>query len=165
MAEDPVPDLEESKESSSNELIPIGVKILEVILAVFAIGLIVDPFNSFHRIGNKTLMKLDDVGIIYVPIAGYILINMIIIVGYLMGDRIPKKTAVLFPAVGAFLFVVAGSVIVHNWRKFRGNYVDVSNNATFASKQYMDMLISGAVFVFIDAAVFALDVYITHQYL
>lgn len=72
--------------------------------------------------------------------------------------------ALLFTALGAFLFIVAGSVIVNDWRKLRGSYVQVSNNAIFPSKQYMDMLISAAVFTFVDAAVFVLDVFITYQY-
>lgn len=164
MAEDPVPDLQNSKESTAIDIIPLGVKVLEVILAVFAIGLAVDPLNSFQKIYNRPQVKLDDVAIIYVTIAGYILINAVIIVGYLLGDRIPKKTALLFSAVGAFLFLVAGSVIVHNWRQLRGNYVQVNNNSIYASKQYMEMLIAAAVFTFIDAAVFILDVFVVWQY-
>lgn len=70
----------------------------------------------------------------------------------------------MFTAIGGFLFIVAGSLIVHDWRKFRGSYVQISNNAVFPSKQYMDMMISAAVFTFVDAVVFILDIFVTYQY-
>ncbi|XP_012269024.1 uncharacterized protein LOC105693574 [Athalia rosae] len=165
MADDPVTDHhQESREKTSVEVIPLLIKIVEVVLAIFAIGLVVDPFNSFQKIYNKPQTKLDDIAIVYVTIAGYILINMVIIIGYVMGDRMPKKTALLFSSVGAILFIVAGSVIVHDWRKLRGSYVQISNNAIYPSKQFMEMLISGGVFAFVDAAVFVVDVFITFQY-
>lgn len=64
---------------------------------------------------------------------------------------------VIFSSVGALLHIVAGSVIVYNWRKILGPYYN--NNEFYPSKQYMDMFISGAVFTFANAVVFILEVF------
>lgn len=72
--------------------------------------------------------------------------------------------SVLFSATGAILHVVAGSVIIHNWRKLHGNYAYIYNSNTYPSKQYQDMLIAGSFFTFVDALVFAVDVFFTIKY-
>jgi hypothetical protein len=65
------------------------------IVAIFAIGLAVDPMNSFQRIFNRSRFKLDDAATIYVTIAGYILINTLFVISHMLGDRIPKRTVIL----------------------------------------------------------------------
>lgn len=65
------------------------------IVAVFAIGLAVDPMNSFQRIFNRPRFKLDDAATIYISVAGYILINSLFVISHLLGDRIPKRTVML----------------------------------------------------------------------
>lgn len=65
------------------------------IVAVFAIGLAVDPMNSFQRIFNRSRFKLDDAATIYITIAGYILINTLFVISHLLGDRIPKRTVII----------------------------------------------------------------------
>lgn len=72
--------------------------------------------------------------------------------------------SILFTATGAILHIVAGSVIVYDWRQYHGKYAYVYNNATYASKQYLDMLISGAVFTFVNALVFTGDIIYTIKY-
>jgi hypothetical protein len=64
----------------------------------------------------------------------------------------------MFASVGAFLHVVAGSLIVHNWRKMNDSYYYSHNNEQHPSKQYMDMLISAAVFTYVNAALFLAEV-------
>ena len=59
---------------------------------MFAIGLIVDPLNSFQRLSIRTHFKLDDAAIIYITVAGFLIINALFIICQLMGDRIPKRT-------------------------------------------------------------------------
>ncbi|XP_015439247.1 PREDICTED: uncharacterized protein LOC107194183 [Dufourea novaeangliae] len=142
--------------------LPFLMKILEVILSVFAIGLIVDPLNSFQRILIRSKFKLDDAAIIYISIAGYIIINTLFIICHFLGDRIPKRTLIIFTSVGALLHIVAGSVIVYNWNKIMGPYYN--NNEFYPSKQYMDMFISGAVFTFVNALVFIVDIVLTIRY-
>ncbi|KAK0085604.1 hypothetical protein PV325_004786 [Microctonus aethiopoides] len=135
-----------------------------VILAVFIIGLMVDPLNSYQRIYNRLRTRLADVAIIYISVAGYLLINLLFVIGYTLGDKIPKRTSIMFSAVGSILHVVAASVMIHNWRTVMGSYVDFHNNATNSSKQYNDMLISSSVFTFINAVVFGIDVFVTMKY-
>ncbi|OXU25702.1 uncharacterized protein LOC100679946 [Nasonia vitripennis] len=143
----------------------IVLKVVQVVISIFAVGLIVDPFDSFHQIFNHPPKpKLDDIAVIYVTIAGFIMINAILILGHLLGDRMPKRTSVLFSATGAIMHIVAGSVIIHNWRKLHGNYAYIYNSNTYPSKQYQDMLIAGAFFTFVDALVFAVDVFFTIKY-
>lgn len=62
------------------------------IVAIFAIGLAVDPMNSFQRIFNRPRFKLDDAATIYVTVAGYILINGLFVISHMLGDRVPKRT-------------------------------------------------------------------------
>ncbi|KAL0101775.1 hypothetical protein PUN28_019126 [Cardiocondyla obscurior] len=138
--------------------LPIVVKVLEVILAIFAIGLAVDPMNSFQRIFNKPRLKLDDAATIYVSVAGYILINALFIISHVLGDRVPKRTLLMFATVGAFMHIVSGSLLVHNWRQMNGPQYYVYNNEIHPSKQYMDMLISSAVFTFVCAAAFITEI-------
>ncbi|XP_012145752.1 uncharacterized protein LOC105663129 [Megachile rotundata] len=144
-----------SRENRMIYHLPFMIKAVEVVLAVFAIGLIVDPMNSFQRILIKSHFKLDDAAIIYISIAGYIIINSLFIICHLLGDRIPKRTLILFASMGALLHVVAGAVIVYDWRKPMGPYY---NNELYPSKQYLDMFISGAVFTFVDALVFVIEI-------
>ncbi|XP_003695045.1 uncharacterized protein LOC100867447 [Apis florea] len=144
------------KERKIMNYLPFSLKILEIILAVFSIGLIVDPLNSFQKISIRHF-KLDDAAIIYITIAGYIIINTLFIICQILGDRIPKRTLVIFSSVGALLHIVAGSVIVYNWRKILGPYYN--NNEFYPSKQYVDMFISGAVFTFANVVVFILEIF------
>lgn len=138
--------------------LPIVIKVIELIVATFAIGLSVDPMNSFQRIFNRPRFKLDDAATIYVTVAGYILINALFVLSHMLGDRVPKRTLLMFASVGALMHVVAGSLMVHNWRKMNGPYYYVYNNEVHPSKQYMDMLISAAVFTFVNAAVFVAEI-------
>lgn len=144
--------------------LPVVIKIIEVIVAIFAIGLAVDPMNSFQRIFNRPRFKLDDAATIYVTVAGYILINALFIISHMLGDRVPKRTLLMFASVGAFMHVVAGSLMVHNWRQMNGPYYYVYNNEIHASKQYMDMLISAAVFTFVNAVVFIAEMIAVIRY-
>ncbi|XP_015603011.1 uncharacterized protein LOC107271476 [Cephus cinctus] len=164
MADETLQNSHGSKESDGLNATAIIAKIVEVVLAVFAVGLIVDPLNSFQRIHYTPRLKVDDIAIIYISLAGYIIINMLFLIGYLIGDRIPKKTSILFSAVGAVLHVVAGSVIVHNWRHLNGTYISISSNAIIASKQYLDMLISASFFAFLNAIVFVIDIFLTFKF-
>ncbi|XP_053975165.1 uncharacterized protein LOC128874411 [Hylaeus volcanicus] len=162
MADENPQDQRVPKERKIIRHLPFIMKIVEVVLSVFAIGLLVDPLNSFQRILIRSRFKLDDAAIIYTTIAGYIIINSLFIICHFLGDRIPKRTLIMFASVGALLHIVAGSVIVYNWRKIVGPYY--SNNEFYPSKQYMDMFISAAVFTFVNALVFIVEVILTIRY-
>ncbi|XP_057318824.1 uncharacterized protein LOC130663559 [Microplitis mediator] len=165
MADENIPAAPAAKERKSLHVTTLIAKIAEVILAVFTIGLIVDPLNSYHqRMYNRPRSKLDDVALIYTTVAGYLIINVLFIIGHALGDKIPKRMIVMFSAVGSILHIVAASLMVHGWRKAVGSYYDIQNNNIYSSKMYNDMMISASVFTFINAAVFAGEVFVTIKY-
>lgn len=152
------------KESKIMKHSTILFKVIEIILSIFAIGLLVDPLNSFQRIFNKPRFKLDDAAFIYVTVAGYIMINTVFIISHLLGDRLPKRTMILFSSLGVILHIVAGSLIVHNWRYINRSHYQIQNNEIYPSKQYVDMLISSAVFVFLNVLAFAGEIFLILKY-
>lgn len=70
----------------------------------------------------------------------------------------------MFSVVGAIMHLISASVMVHSWRKAVGSYFDVQNNNIYSSKMYNDMMISASVFTFINAAVYAAEVFVTVKY-
>ncbi|EZA62655.1 hypothetical protein X777_07470 [Ooceraea biroi] len=72
--------------------LPIAIKVLEVAMAIFAIGLAVDPMDSFQHVFTRSRFKLADAATIYITVAGYILINTLFILSHMLGDRVPKRT-------------------------------------------------------------------------
>ncbi|KZC05595.1 hypothetical protein WN55_04535 [Dufourea novaeangliae] len=126
--------------------LPFLMKILEVILSVFAIGLIVDPLNSFQRILIRSKFKLDDAAIIYISIAGYIIINTLFIICHFLGDRIPKRTTVKYDLMTSVSSIRVPSgdedgIPEHCYRKMgcarRRQYVDRPTSAR--SKSALDI--------------------------
>ena len=62
---------------------------------MIAVGLMVDPLDSFNRVFmHQNKPKLEHIALIYIALAGYLVINPIIIIGYLLGDRLPKRTVI-----------------------------------------------------------------------
>ncbi|XP_058797845.1 uncharacterized protein LOC131668040 [Phymastichus coffea] len=141
------------------------LKVVEVVISVFCIGLIVDPFNSFNTLFRyEPRPKLDDIVFIYITLGGFIIVNTICILGHLLGDRMPKRTSLLFSVTGSILHVIAGILIIVNHRKLSGNYGIFYNNNQYASKQYMDMMIASCFFTFVNALLFGIDVLFTIKY-
>ncbi|XP_017763216.1 PREDICTED: uncharacterized protein LOC108552997 [Eufriesea mexicana] len=157
MADESQQDQPARKERNIMRHIPLLMKIMEVILSVFSIGLIVDPLNSFQKILVRSHFKLDDAAIIYIAIGSYMIINTLFIICHMIGDRIPQRSLIIFASVGALLHIVAGSVIVYNWRTILGPYFN--NNGYYPSKQYMDMLISGSIFTFANSVAFIFEIF------
>ncbi|XP_015183205.1 PREDICTED: uncharacterized protein LOC107069967 [Polistes dominula] len=135
---------------------PFFCKIIELILCVISVGLIVNPFNE---ISNKDIKKdINDIAIVYVSLCGYILINAIIILCHLLGDRMPKKTAITFSVMGAVLCLAAGLVLIHDWTEYPNNLI-LPN-----VEQYSHQMISSAIFAIFASIVFTSDIYFTNKY-
>ncbi|XP_046838183.1 uncharacterized protein LOC124947604 [Vespa velutina] len=132
--------------------VPFFCKIIELILCIISLGLIVNPFNEIHR------EDIDHVAIVYISLCGYILINAIIILCHLLGDRIPKKTVIAFSVMGAVLCLTAGFILISDWTDFPKNlifqYVE----------QYSNQMISSGIFAIIAAIVFVCDIYFINKY-
>lgn len=158
-----------AQSSSDSDFIgtyPILAKVAQVIFAIFSVGLIVDPFNSFHKtaFGHRSA-KLDDIAFIYITLGSFLIINTIFIIFHaILGERIPKRLAMMFTTVGCLFHIIAASLIIHNWRKMQGGLISTYNNETYGSKQYLDMLVSGGVFTFITFAAFVADAFVTIRY-
>lgn len=131
----------------SKQTVPILCKLVELCLTIVIVGLIVDPTNS-------GILQFDQnhSGIVYVTWPGYILINSILLIGYVIGDRIPKRTMMLFSFVGGILYIAAASVAIHDWRQNQ-----ITPQGARPSKQYQDMTISAAVLAIFTALIMFLD--------
>lgn len=131
---------------------PFFCKVIELMLCIISVGLIVNPFNEIPQ-GD-----INHIAIVYVSLCGYILINAIIILCHLLGDRMPKKTALAFSVMGAILCLTAGLVLIHDWTNF-------PNNLIFRYvEQYSDQMISSGVFAIFAAIIFVCDTYFINKY-
>ncbi|XP_044008908.1 uncharacterized protein LOC122852878 [Aphidius gifuensis] len=148
--------------SGTMHRIQVILKIVQVCLAILIVGISIDPpFNHFQRIFNKPRATVGDIAIIYTAIIGYMIINMLFLIGHVLGDRIPKKTLLLFSSVGAVLHIVAASMMIHTWRKVTGEY---HNNAIHSSQLYNNLFMTSAILTFLNAALFGGDVVFTLRY-
>ncbi|XP_077286245.1 uncharacterized protein LOC143911282 [Arctopsyche grandis] len=129
-----------------------ALKIIELLFAIFCIGLIVDPVN-YGRLQNN----LHHIAMIFTAFGGYMIVNSVLILGRLSGERIGWKTSVTFSLVGAVVFTAAGGVIISDWTKYMYNHV------YHPSKHYMDMMISSGVFAIFSAAIYVVDAILTYR--
>ena len=129
-----------------------------------AISLVIVPFESFQEIYNKPRISVSDLAIVHVTIIGYIIINGLFIFSHFIGDRLPRRTVLLFLATGTLLHVVAGSVMISSWKRLGGDYTYTYNNHIYPSKLYMDMFISSSIITLLNAILFGTDVFMTIRY-
>lgn len=151
--------------SGTMHRIQVILRIIQVCLAILIVGISVDPpFNHFQRIFNKPRATVGDIAIIYTAIIGYMIINILFLIGHVLGDRIPKRTLLLFSSVGAVLHIVAASMMIHTWRKVTGEYIEFYNNAIHSSQLYNNLFLTSAILTFLNAALFGCDVAFTLRY-
>ncbi|XP_012256923.1 uncharacterized protein LOC105686564 [Athalia rosae] len=131
---------------------PFFCKVIELIICVVTVGLIVDPFNS------RMQADPNHAAIVYVSLCGYILINAILILCYLIGERQPKRMSMVFSVTGAILCCAAGIVLIHDWSKLYGNMISQYY------KQYSDQMAASGVFALLAALVFLIDAIVTNKY-
>ncbi|CAB3224424.1 unnamed protein product [Arctia plantaginis] len=130
----------------------VGLRALELIIAVIAIGLIVgalyspDVVQSNHR----------HIALIYAAYSSFIIITGVLLIARLFGETAGWRTSIGFSVLGVIMFVAAAAVIFYDWH--RSYYVNVRPN-----KQSYDLLISSGVFAVIEAAVFLVHVFITFK--
>ncbi|XP_046737371.1 uncharacterized protein LOC124406071 [Diprion similis] len=132
---------------------PFFCKVIELILCVIAVGLIVDPFNNLR-------MKPDvnHVGLTQVSMCGYILINAIIILCYLLGERQPKRMSIIFAVVGAILCCASGIVLIYDWSKLQKNIT------VRYWEQYSNQMVASGVFALLASVVFLIEAVVTKKY-
>ncbi|XP_029676033.1 uncharacterized protein LOC115243305 isoform X2 [Formica exsecta] len=67
---------------------PFFCKIIELIFCVIATGLVAGPFQQ----NQIRPADIHHIAIFHVAVCGYVLINAILIMSHLLGERLPKKT-------------------------------------------------------------------------
>lgn len=131
---------------------PIFCKIIELVLCAIAAGLVAGPFQK-----NQMWPDMHHVAIFHVAVCGYILINAILIMSHLLGERLPKKTALLFSTMGAILCCTAGLILINDWHNFSTNMIHPY------LQEYSDQTVAAGSFAILAALVFAVDTYFTNK--
>ncbi|EEB17303.1 conserved hypothetical protein [Pediculus humanus corporis] len=136
--------------------VPYILKLIELCLAIIAVGLIVDPINNGVLSFNH-----NHSGIVYVSWPSYIIINTILLISFVAGERIPKITQVLFSFIGGCLFVAAAAVSLENWRKHHSGEI---NLLKMNVQQYSDQSIASGILALFCALTFFIDTVITLKF-
>ncbi|KAK0081698.1 hypothetical protein PV325_006459 [Microctonus aethiopoides] len=131
---------------------PFFCKVIELLFCIIATGLIVDPFN------NRMQSNLNHAGVIYVALCGYIMINAILIFCYLLGEKLNKKTAIIFSGLGAIMCFTAGIILIHDWKNFQNNYISRYQD------QYLEQMLSSGIFAILASIIFAIETFFTNKY-
>ncbi|KAK6623800.1 hypothetical protein RUM44_010656 [Polyplax serrata] len=123
-------------------------------LSIVLVGLIVDPTNN-----GILAFDQNHSGIVYVSWPGYIIINTVLLITHLAGDRVPKRTQILFSFVGGCLFVAAAAVSLEDWRRQHGESLLKTN-----VQQYSDQTIAAGILALFCALTFFIDVFVTIKF-
>ncbi|XP_014472424.1 PREDICTED: uncharacterized protein LOC106743268 [Dinoponera quadriceps] len=133
---------------------PFFCKIIELVMCVVATGLVAGPFQQ-----NQTRpADIHHIAIFHVAVCGYILINAILIMSHLMGERLPKKTSLMFTTMGAILCCTAGLILIHDWDNFSTNMIHAYLD------EYSNQTVAAGSFAILAALVFVVDTYFTNKY-
>ncbi|OWR45276.1 ryanodine receptor protein [Danaus plexippus plexippus] len=130
----------------------IGLRIVELLFAVIAIGLMVGALNS-HQLAN---IDHRHIALIYSTYSGFIIIVGVLIIARLLGESAGWRTSLGFSIIGAILFTATAAVIFYDWH--RSYYANVRPN-----KQFYDLVISSGVFSIINAVVFIVHAFLTFK--
>ncbi|XP_015114934.1 uncharacterized protein LOC107039689 [Diachasma alloeum] len=133
---------------------PFFCKIIELVFCVISLGLIIDPINNGINMMSDNNCK----GLVYLALCGYIMINAIVIVCYLCGEKMVKNMAMCFTTLGALLCLGAGVVILHNYDTYDRNMLGPNID------QYLDQMLASGIFAILASAAFAVDIYLTNKY-
>ncbi|XP_030023795.2 uncharacterized protein LOC115442782 [Manduca sexta] len=130
----------------------LGLRVIELIIAIIAIGLIVNPLYSQHVVQSD----LRHIALIYSAYSSFIIITGVLIVARLFGESAGWRTSMGFSILGAIMFTAAAAVIFYDWH--RSYYANLRPN-----KQAYDLLISSGVFAVIEVAVFIIHAFLTFR--
>ncbi|XP_028033313.1 uncharacterized protein LOC114245364 [Bombyx mandarina] len=130
----------------------IGLRIIELIIAIIAIGLIVSPLYSQHVVQSD----LRHIALIYSAYSSFIIITSVLIIARLFGETVGWRTSMAFSILGAIMFTAAAAVIFYDWHK--SYYANLRPN-----KQTYDLLISSGVFAVINVLVFIIHAVLTFR--
>ncbi|XP_072931731.1 uncharacterized protein [Epargyreus clarus] len=129
----------------------VGLRIVELILAVIAVGLVV---GALYYMPQVVASSHRHIALIYSSFSSFIIITGVLIIARLLGESAGWKTSLMFSVLGFIMFTAAAGIIFYDWH--RSYYVNIRPN-----KEAYDLLISSGVFAVIDAAVFLVHAIIT----
>lgn len=130
----------------------VGLRVIELIIAVIAIGLIAGALyapqvvQSDHR----------HIALIYSAYSSFIIITGVLVIARLLGESVGWRTSIGFSILGVIMFTAAAAVIFYDWH--RSYYANLRPN-----KQAYDLLISSGVFAVIEVIVFLTHAFITFR--
>lgn len=130
----------------------VGLRAVELIIAVIAIGLIVGALYSPQVVQSDHR----HIAVIYSAYSSYIIITGVLIIARLFGESPGWRTSIGFSVLGVIMFTAAAAVIFYDWH--RSYYANLRPN-----KQAYDLLIASGVFAVIDVAVFLVHAFITFR--
>jgi len=138
------------KDKSLLELIKdnwqIGVKILEIVISCLCLGFFFEP----AQVTGLGKSELHHVGLVYTAFS-FIFINMVLLLGKILGESFPFKTSTILSASGSALYLISGILLVVDRSDLMKRYI-------FHPHGYlMVMLTTATFFAFLNSLVFALD--------
>ncbi|XP_049869608.1 uncharacterized protein LOC126369293 [Pectinophora gossypiella] len=130
----------------------VGLRALELCLAVIAIGLIVGALYSPQVVQSDHR----HIALIYSAYSSFIIITGVLILARLFGETVGWRTSIGFSVLGVIMFTAAAAVIFYDWH--RSYYANLRPN-----KQAYDLLVASGVFAVLDAAVFLFHAFFTFR--
>lgn len=130
----------------------IGLRVIELILAVIAIGLIVGALTAPQVVQSNDR----HIALIYSAYSSFIIITGVLIVARLFGESAGWRTSIGFSIIGFIMFTAAAGIIFYDWH--RSYYTNIRPN-----KEVYNLLISSGVFAVVDAAVFLVHAFLTFR--
>ncbi|KAL4708709.1 hypothetical protein ACJJTC_017388 [Scirpophaga incertulas] len=130
----------------------LGLRTIEFVIAVIAIGLIVGALYS-PQVVEKNIQHI---AVIYSAYSSFIIITGVLIIVRLLGESTGWRTSIGFSLIGAIMFTAAAAVIFYDWH--RSYYANQRPN-----KQAYDLLITSGVFSVINAVVFLIHAFFTFR--
>ncbi|XP_031626155.1 uncharacterized protein LOC116342614 isoform X2 [Contarinia nasturtii] len=98
--------------SSAKKYWPTILKSIELVLCLLCLVLIDDPA---HNSRIHVFVSQRTVSFVYVTFGSYLIYTLIFLIGKLIRDEWPWKTASIFACVAVFLFLVCGFLLLKNW--------------------------------------------------
>ncbi|CAH0397763.1 unnamed protein product [Chilo suppressalis] len=130
----------------------LGLRAVELVIAVIAIGLIVGALYSPQVVERN----IQHIAVIYSAYSSFIIITGVLIIARLLGESAGWRTSIGFSVIGAIMFTAAAAVIFYDWH--RSYYANQRPN-----KQAYDLLITSGVFGIINAVVFLVHAFLTFR--
>ncbi|KAL0893316.1 hypothetical protein ABMA27_014907 [Loxostege sticticalis] len=130
----------------------VGLRAVELVITVIAIGLIVGALYSPQVVEKN----VHHIAVIYSAYSSFIIITGVLIIARLLGESAGWRTSIGFSLLGAIMFTAAAAVIFYDWH--RSYYANQRPN-----KQAYDLLITSGVFAIINAAVFLFHAFFTFR--